>query len=493
MGKRTATHTLENDAIDWRATLLLLVAAVALIFLALHLPGPKLIAPPADRVGQRGELLGDDPGEARRSAAELRMEAGRQLDAGATSRALATLVGALVQDPASWETFQSLGAVYSARRQFELAEKALHHAVRLAPQGAANDVLAQLGWIFANRGEYARARTAFEEALRRDPRHFGSHYYWGMASLLQGDLAAAHEHLTKALEFQPRHPDALYQLGLCLAEQQRYEEACAAFGEVVKLSPESRHAYFHLSRMLRAIGQDEDAELAARKYDELNSVQQAIRQAVGRVEENPDDAVAYLGLGTLYAQVGRHAEALQALQDAVRLQPDNAVTHLAIGKVLMERRQLDLARRALQRALELDPALAAAWEEMGKAHILENAREEALDCYRKAVSLDGSNLVAVNNLAWLLADMNRELDTALELATQLVEEQPASAVAHDTMAWVRYHRGEFDLARQSIDRAVELAPDNRVFAAHQKEIIAAAAGAPDAGGAGAAGAGAAGG
>ena len=475
MAKRAAAHSLQDDAIDWPATLLLVAAAVLLIFVALNLPGPKILAPPADTVGRRGELLGGDAVAARQSANELRLEAGRQLAAGATSRALATLVAAIVEEPASWETFQALGAAYSTRRQFGLAEKALHHAVRLAPQGAANDVLAQLGWIYANRGEYIRARSAFEEALRRNPRHFNSFYYQGMTDLLQGDLVAAHEHLTKALEIEPRHPDALYQLGLCLAEQQRFEEACAAFGEVVKVSPESRHAYFHLARMLRAIGQDADAQLAERRYDELNSVQQAIQQAVSRVEENLDDPAAYLALGTLYAQVGRYNEALQALQDSVRLQPDSALAHLAIGKVLLERRQVGPARKALQRSLDLDPSLAAAWEEMGKAHVLENAREDALECYRRAVSLDDSNLVAVNNLAWLLADMNRELDTALELATRLVNEQLGSPVAHDTMAWVRYHRGEFELAQQSVDRAVELAPENRVFAAHREEIRAAAA------------------
>jgi Flp pilus assembly protein TadD len=61
-------------------------------------------------------------------------------------------------------------------------------------------------------------------------------------------------------------------------------------------------------------------------------------------------------------------------------------------------------------------------------------QEEALRRYRAAVAVDGSSVMALNNLAWTLA--SSDPDVALKYARQAAELAPDSATVEDTLGWI---------------------------------------------------------
>jgi tetratricopeptide (TPR) repeat protein len=96
-----------------------------------------------------------------------------------------------------------------------------------------------------------------------------------------------------------------------------------------------------------------------------------------------------------------------------------------------------------------------------KAMLLDasNRRSEAIQHYKKALDIDPHAAVAANNLAWLYADAGENLDEALSLARTAKAQLPESVDVSDTLAWVFYKKGMFDLAIGTLQDVARAHPD----------------------------------
>ncbi len=80
----------------------------------------------------------------------------------------------------------------------------------------------------------------------------------------------------------------------------------------------------------------------------------------------PDMAEAYLNLGAMWAEVGRHAELAALSEQAVAHCPDTALLHFNRGVALDHLERLDEAAASYERSLALDPTLADAHYNLGR-------------------------------------------------------------------------------------------------------------------------------
>jgi len=77
----------------------------------------------------------------------------------------------------------------------------------------------------------------------------------------------------------------------------------------------------------------------------------------------------------------------------------------------------------------------------------------------EVVRRDPGHAASRNDLAWLLAESNQDLDRALQLAEAAHKIDPRPEVT-DTLGWVHLQRGELDLAVASFDEALKARPDS---------------------------------
>ena len=92
--------------------------------------------------------------------------------------------------------------------------------------------------------------------------------------------------------------------------------------------------------------------------------------------------------------------------------------------------------------------------------MLEESRSNtaaAEEHYRKALSLSQDSPIASNNLAWLIAENQGNLDEALQLATASVAKGPNVAGYYDTLGWVYFKNGLYSNAAKLVRKAIELA------------------------------------
>ena len=98
---------------------------------------------------------------------------------------------------------------------------------------------------------------------------------------------------------------------------------------------------------------------------------------------------------------------------------------------------------------------------MGLAVLLEQtgALKDAENAYRQVLQHDPKFAPAANNLSWLLTKgTNADLGEAMRLAQLAKESQPRNPYVSDTLGYVYYLRGSYDLATEQLRDAVAVLP-----------------------------------
>src|SRR6185369_1899307 len=93
-------------------------------------------------------------------------------------------------------------------------------------------------------------------------------------------------------------------------------------------------------------------------------------------------------------------------------------------------------------------------------------KNEAEKAYRATLQLDPDNTIAMNNLAFLLAERGEDLDQALGFARRAMELAPEDVEIIDTAGWVQWKRGQTDEAIGLFAEALGKTPGNDGYRQH---------------------------
>jgi Flp pilus assembly protein TadD len=89
--------------------------------------------------------------------------------------------------------YMALGRAAVKSGNWNRAVREFEAAVKTLPKEA--DGHNMLAFSLRNKGDYKRAKVAYDEALRLDPKHLGAHEYIGELYLKTNQLADAEKHL----------------------------------------------------------------------------------------------------------------------------------------------------------------------------------------------------------------------------------------------------------------------------------------------------------
>ena len=140
-------------------------------------------------------------------------------------------------------------------------------------------------------------------------------------------------------------------------------------------------------------------------------------------------------------RAGKTAEAIEELHQAEAVQPTNIQVALDCDAALRGHGAAAEADALYQRMLQRHEALCRDFPRSGTYH---------------------------NDLAWLAANLDRDLDEALAHALRAVELEPQSAGILDTLAEVQFRRGNRAEAVRLAQRCLEMEPDGE----HYKKQLA---------------------
>lgn len=129
-------------------------------------------------------------------------------------------------------------------------------------------------------------------------------------------------------------------------------------------------------------------------------------------------------------------------------------------------------RQALEEATMIDPDFAAANLALGMMYEANKEWDLAIDRYRRTIAKSPNMVVALNNLAWVLATAKNNPQEAFQFATKAYVISVQSAEVGDTLAWVYHLMGNDRAAEPIALSAARLLPNRAEAQLHTATILA---------------------
>lgn len=250
----------------------------------------------ACEIGERSLANGGDPVALHAMLGMLRCQSG-QLEAGISHLQLAHQARPTDQKIA----INLANALASAGRHREALEVL---TLELAATDKSRQLLKLRGFLAQNAEEFQIAIDAYQQVVAADPRDFES---WN-------------------------------NLGNARRSAEDYEGAVQALRQAADLAPESAPVRFNLANAIIYTGDWNEAEAVLRKM----------------AEDFPEDPNPWRELHTLLKQWGHEAEALEAIEDAVKRAPDDIPLMLSKASLLSDLKNIADAEEVYWQVLDLD-------------------------------------------------------------------------------------------------------------------------------------------
>ncbi len=364
-----------------------------------------------------------------------------------------------------------------------LHEGKLHDAFTLlqkAAGSAPDDVRLQLllGQTAQAVGNASVAEASYTEVLRLDAHNVIAQRGLAAMAGTHGDTAHLSQLAEKFITDHPDLPDGYIWRGSVEATQQQYEQAESDFQNALKRDPKSAIADLELGQLRirekrvsearpfleQALAKDPNLTqaldlLVASDLQEKHP-EKALALIQDQINKAPNNVSLYTDLSVLQLHLKDVGGAQASAQHALQLNKDYEPAVQAYSQVQLASGNTDGALATWQQWLNGHPNDARATMLMGTLEESKGDVSKAMDWYKKSLSLDNSQAVAANNLAYLMVENGENSDVALSYAQSARRSLPNSPSTADTLAWVYFHKGTFSLARDLLMDAEKADPSN---------------------------------
>jgi tetratricopeptide (TPR) repeat protein len=396
-------------------------------------------------------------------------EAEYSLAAFRVEKALDTLERALKLDPKNYDLAHFLGE--SLFHEGEL-DAALGHFERVLGAKADHyEGLVYSGVIHHQRGRAREAERLLLRAVEVYPRAFLPHFCLGATYAGSGELEKAVSSLERAVAIDPV-AQALYLLGSCLYEMGKLKPAIDVLSKAVRVDPLFEECFHLLGLCYLDRHWNRKALEAFRHAQELNPKRMRYEDLVAYLTGSGEAVLPPIGAAALrwtrqadeLLRRGEDRDAVKCYRQALREEPNNPGLLMSFALACLHLNRSQELHAITQRVIDLDPGemlkttayatMIAALRGEGKFREGNRLGARLLD----EGGSDFSKAIAYYEMAYNLAEMDEDLDQALDFARRSLEYSPDELKQFPLAAlgWVHYKRREFDQAINFLTKSTEL-------------------------------------
>lgn len=279
-------------------------------------------------------------------------------------------------------------------------------------------------WILVQQDEAEKAQVLATNLLGEAPHNWEVLYLNGVLDRRAGKYEAARDHLEQAVALNPNHFESRRNLGSVLAELKDPQGARAQLQKAIALGDQDPAVRFELATVLRTLGDNQGAEEQLKIYKQEAQEKSDLTQAYAKA----DFADQKLAAGDTQQAIALYREALVANPRDASLAYKLAMALDKAGDIMGE-------RAALEQALQIDPNLGEAQNQLGFLASREGDTASAENHFRLAVRASPGYAKAWVNLAatlYLEAKLPEAKD-AVERALRLQPDNPQARKLRDTL------------------------------------------------------------
>lgn len=189
---------------------------------------------------------------------------------------------------------------------------------------------------------------------------------------------------------------------------------------------------------------------------------------------DPRNPETLFNLGISFCRKEQYIEAIDHFTRLIKL-PSTPVDLLTVLKLisfsLIRLESYDQAIVHAREGLRLVPDDTVLLNLAGSCQEKSGRIPEAIALFRKILEIEPGNANARNSLAFLLAGSGTDLNEALEHATAAVKASPDNAAYLDTLGFVYLKKGNADLSRKHLKKALSLNPGSREIKNHINMLL----------------------
>ena len=400
-----------------------------------------------------------------------------------------------------------LARIMRVQRNVERAIPLYARAIELDPEDIPPYL--HLSLMFASKKKFPEARSVISDLLVLLPGNAQAYFYLGVIEMEAKDFNKAREHLLKAADLDPEMDNAYLNLGVASLVLKEDDEAERYFKQAIKINPYGLRAREQLTKLyekqnkpmkaieqLKAMSVHGNVDIHAKLgflYLEQQLYSMAIPEFRQVLKERPDDIPTRYYMAISMEELGRNEEALEEYKEIISQNPKHINSFLHIGYLLtlMERydevievykeilsfetgepaiytylassqialKQYAKAEETLLEGLKGHPAddelhftAAVAYEHLGRF-------ETMVAHLRKAIEFNPEHAEALNYLGYSYADKGINLPESEELILKALKLKPNTGNIVDSLAWLYYKQGRYEVALEAILKANALIED----------------------------------
>jgi tetratricopeptide (TPR) repeat protein len=355
------------------------------------------------------------------------------------------------------------------------------------------------GYI-ANSGEWLNTKAAIEKLLadiRSNPKNRQAKMNLALAYIQESRITGNHTYYDSAamqlvddlLEENAENAEALCAKATIQLSQHHFADALMTGNKVVKLNPYSAYSFGILTDANVELGKYDEAIKAADKmvslrpdmrsysrvsylreiFGDVNGAIDAMKMAVASgIPGTEQTEWTRTYVGHLYEVSGKVDSAEMQYSSSLVHRPNYPFAYAGLGRIAKEKRQYASALKYFSLAKEMmndysfNEELSDVYNAMLKREEAKSELTEAIDMLKANSGSEGSSAhghYSDRELA-LLYLKDYRYDLALKHALTEYNRRPENIDVNQTLAWVRYSRGEYADANKKIDAALRTRSKN---------------------------------
>jgi tetratricopeptide (TPR) repeat protein len=188
----------------------------------------------------------------------------------------------------------------------------------------------------------------------------------------------------------------------------------------------------------------------------LDEAQQEFSEAANL---NPRSVAPFLGLGNVYARMGKDSLAIDAIRRAIATDPTNDRPKRALAQIYHQKQKIKELNELVVAEIKRNPRAGWAYKEYGYVHEELKEYPIAAEQYELAFENDTTDYDAIFQKAgcYLAEDMRME---AAQEYQRFLKYVPNSVEGHANLAQVLARQGKFDQALQEFNWVAQAQPDS---------------------------------
>lgn len=240
------------------------------------------------------------------------------------------------------------------------------------------------------------------------------------------------------------------EIGRLYLEQNRFDDAIREFSLILASKPDNNTVRFYL----------------AMTWEEKGDIRKALDEFL-KISPKSDEYLAALHqIARIHIKLGTVDEGIEIIRKSMQDAKEKKELYTLLSLLYEEKMDYATAISMLEEIRKLEPKNIEALFNIGTLYEKKGETEKALVVMEDVLKIEPDYPNALNFVGYSWAEKGIKLDEAETMIRKALLKKPDDGAIIDSLGWVYYKKGNYQLALTALLEASQLLPDDPTIAEH---------------------------